>query len=351
MRLIKRIALLVSFVLIYLIIKEVLEFYIIVNSIHPILGYIVLITLAAVIIYFIIIPAYKVFRMPSYYGPVADKSEIDKMLRRRIDNFRNNNYLLQAGVDFNTIKYDEDSYRNIIKLFDAEVDKIRRKYVLALFASSSIARNGLIDAVLILSSSINLIKEIFILYNGRVSNRDLFTIGKKVYYSMAIGGSEIVEIASGEVLSLFTAKGLEGVPVAGKILTSMTDGFVNAALLTRVSFITENYCKLLYIESEKDLYPSALFIINTVKHILGSLTSSITKTLKNMPKVIADKGEEYTKLCLNPAAYVLSKSASVATDVASGTKSLLQEGIIYAASPFVYVLSKSSDVLKRKKIT
>ena len=80
-------------------------------------------------------------------------------------------------------------YSKRIELLVKECANIRKKYVAQLFYSSSISQNGFIDAMLVLSYSINMVKDIFVLYNGRVTNRDLFNIAKKIYYSIAIAGS------------------------------------------------------------------------------------------------------------------------------------------------------------------
>ncbi len=89
------------------------------------------------------------------------------------------------------------------------------------------------------------------LYHGRVSNKALW----------AIGGSEGVEYATRELFSKLATESIKSVLFADRIFGSLADGFVNAALLTRISLITENYCKLVTIESDKDLHPTSEFIL------------------------------------------------------------------------------------------
>jgi hypothetical protein len=57
---------------------------------------------------------------------------------------------------------------------------------------------------------------------------------------------------------------------------------VNAALLTRVALITDNYCSVLVVQSKKDLYPSPAFIVETVSTITGTLRRKIFGELRNM---------------------------------------------------------------------
>jgi hypothetical protein len=136
-------------------------------------------------------------------------------------------------------------------------------------------------------------------------------------------------------------------------------------LLTRVAFITENYCKLLYIESEKSLYPSPKFIIDTTNHITADIKGKIVETLKKMRDSFVEKTVDYTKstfnkatekmgdyarLAINPAAFVLSESIETDSDkadyIASGTTSLIKDGVTLAASPFAYLLLKSTNALR-----
>ncbi len=372
MKIIKRIILFFSLLLLYIIVKEFLELYVNARSLHPIVGYLTLIALAGFVFYFIGVPIFRIIKIPKHYGPSQNKDEIPQILQARIDNFKTNKYLIKTGFDFSTITYDEESYQKIINVLKEENGKIRKKYVSRLFYSSAVSRNGFIDAVLILSSSINLIKETFILYNGRVSNKDLLTIGKKVYYAMAIGGSEGVEIATEEIMHSMTIKGFNSIPFIDKIIGSITDGFVNAVLLTRVAFITENYCTLLYIESEKRLYPSPKFVVDTANHITSDITGRIRETLGKMRDSAVEKTVDYStsaikdtaarignaydktidygKLAINPAAFVLSKSIETVSDktdyITSGAVSLIKDGVTLAASPFAYVLLKSTSLFK-----
>lgn len=89
-----------------------------------------------------------------------------------------------------------------------------------------------------------------------------------MYYSVVIGGSEGVEYATGELFSALAPGLIKAIPFLGKITQSLADGLVNATLLTRVSLITENYCRLTFIEKESDLYPKYKSVLSATKHIL-----------------------------------------------------------------------------------
>jgi hypothetical protein len=312
MKIIKKIVFFFSLFLLYFILKEFVELYNLAKSIHPYFAYAVVILLAAFLVYFAFIPIYQIFRMPKNYAPVKNKSEVPALLEKRINNFKKNKFLVKSGFDFSTINYDEENHKKIISILEKESDRIRKKYVSRLFYSTSISQNGFIDAILILSSSVNLVKEIFILYQGRVTNRDLFTIAKKVYYSIAIGGSEGVEYAADEIFSKLSTESMKSIPFASKILSSLADGYVNAALLTRVSLITENYCKYVYIESDRDLYPSSKFIITTTRFLTSDILSLVNRKLLKTPK---EKLENIIRKTPNPLAFIMGKNKTEINEI------------------------------------
>ncbi len=304
MKIFKKILFFFSLFLLYLIVKEFIELYNLSKSIHPYFAYAVILILTAFLIYFAFIPIYQIFKMPQNYAPVKNRNDVPALIEKRINNFKKNKFLLSSNFDFSLITNDEESHKKIISFLEKESDRIRKKYVSKLFYSTSISQNGFIDAILILSSSVNLIKEIFILYQGRVTNRDLFIIAKKVYYSIAIGGSEGVEYAADEIFSKLSTEGMKSIPFANKILSSLADGYVNAALLTRVSLITENYCKYVFIESDRDLYPSSKFIITTTRFVTSDILNLVNRRLLKTPK---EKLENIFKKTPNPLAFILGK--------------------------------------------
>ncbi len=121
-----------------------------------------------------------------------------------------------------------------------------------------------------------MIKDIFTLYNGRYATADLLKIAAKVYTSIAVGGSEAVEYAVDELISKSATEGVRKIPFLNLILSSFADGFVNATLLTRISFIVENYCTLTYIASDGDLLPGP----KVLKEVVINLTEDPKEALK-----------------------------------------------------------------------
>ena len=280
MKVIKNLIFIASFVLVYLIIKEFLSLYFYIRSINHHLAYVFLGLIFIVVIYFIIRPIFLIFIMNRFDGPVKHEKDVPLLIKKRIDNFKNNSNLQKSGFNVYSLEYNEESYNNAVKVLKTKCHEIRKKYVRKLFVSTAIAQNGFLDVILIISASINIIKDTFKLYKGRVNNRHLFIIFKQIYYSMAIGGSELPEYATEEVLSKFSSSAIKSIPFFKEIASSLVDGFVNASLLTRVSLIAENYCTLLLMKSNKDLSPKMAVIISTSKSLTEDITDKIFKQLK-----------------------------------------------------------------------
>ena len=304
MKILKRIVFFISLFVVYIIIKEFLALYMVAKSLHPYAGYATSIILAAFLIYFAGIPLFRLVVIPQYYSPTRNAEKIPSLIQTRMKRFQKNTYLIRSDFDFDDLTMDKDGYEKVITFLKPEIGKIRKKYVTQVFYGTAIAQNGFLDAVIILSSSINMIKEMFMLYRGRVNNRELFRIGRMVYYSIVIGGSEGVEYAVDEIVSKVFSGGLKGIPFASKILGSIADGFINAALLTRISMITENYCQFIFIESERALYPSYQTVVSATRIITSDLIERVLREVKRLAK---DKTQVIIS-AVNPVRYIFEKA-------------------------------------------
>ncbi|MBW6516072.1 MAG: hypothetical protein K0B81_05580 [Candidatus Cloacimonetes bacterium] len=276
-KMINRILFFLSLFVLYIIFKELLFLIHYTQSIHPYLMYVILGIFTLLFIFLVVLPLVRIFAISKIYVVTDKLHKTPELRRKRIENFRKNNYLLQIGYDVDSIQDSEESYEQVIATLSKQCDLIRRKYVLRIFLSTGLSQNGFLDAFFILSGSISMIKEIFVLYHGRVPDRELFSILKKVYYSMAIGGSGLVEFAVEEFMSKMAGDFLKSVPFVNKIFTSLADGYVNAAIFTWVSLVTENYCKKIYISSDRDLYPSSKFFYDTFRNIVSEAMGLVKK--------------------------------------------------------------------------
>ncbi len=305
MKMIKKIFFFLSLFLLYFMVKEFLILYHYARSFHPFAGYGVLIIIVFGIGYFVILPLFKIISMPVRLHPTRDPDKVDGLVQARIKYFLRNSYLKKTHFDFDSILEDEQGYKTIINHLKPEMKRIRKSYVTKVFYSTAIAQNGFLDAILIISSSVHMIKEYFLLYHGRISNRDLWRIARMVYWSMIIGGSEGIEYAVDEILSKLFGESIKGITFSSRILGSVADGLVNAALLTRIALITENYCIRLCIKSNKELYPNYKTVVSLTQIITEDLLERISREVK---KLTRDKSKQLVAMAVNPVKYVIEKA-------------------------------------------
>jgi len=310
-KLIKKILFAFSFILLYLIVKEFLQLYTYLSNISEWLAAIVIVLIFVFLFYYGIIPILQIIFLPQSLGPTKNLTEVPQLREKRIMKLRGNNYLRYINFDFTDIQNDQVSYDKMINAISPECQRIRKEYVNRVFYGTAISQNGFIDAVIILSASVNTVKDIFVLYNGRVTYKDLIAIAKKVYYSIAIGGSEGVNYASEEVFSKFSTESIQSIPLISKVLSSLTSGYVNALLLTRISLITENYCTKLYIKNEKELSPSPAFIVTTAKNLTKDLMELVINHLK---KITKEKSESIYSKTINSLKSIFDNSIDSADE-------------------------------------
>ncbi len=348
---IKKIIFFLSFFLLFFVIKEFISFYAYLKAIDPVVALVAISLLGAITVYFVVIPLFQIFSIPVNPSPTKHQSLEMNLIEKRMRRFRKNRLLKAKGIDIQILEPTREDYNRVLKVLNKESEKIRRKYVSQVFYRTGIVQNGFLDALIILSSSVAMVKDIFILYNGRVSNRDVWRIGKQVYYSMLVGGSEAAEYATEEVFSKFASDSLKSIPFLDKILASMADGLINAALITRVALITENYCTKTYVKSYRELYPSAQFIIQTARSITSNIISNIGLLLKRMA---SEKTVDVLLKVGNPVGYIFEQAIDAAfpTGAAreeSEIKRGFKTGVKFLGNPLVYGLEKWVERSRSKK--
>ncbi len=343
MKFIKRIFFFLSLFVLYIIAKEFLQLYVLIQSVHPVLARLFVVLSGFVFIYFAGIPLIKIFSMPKSYGPVYDENNENQLIQKRMERFKKNKFLKEKGIDVNSLGIDKAGYDTVISQMDKGVDELRRKHIPQLFYSTTIAQNGFLDAMLILSASINHIKEIFILYNGRVSNQDLLIILKKIYYAMAIGGSEAAEYATQEVLNRFATDSIKAIPFLSRISASLIDGYVNAVMLTRISYIAENYCKKTVIKSDRELSPSPEFVFSSAKNITKDIRERVFHAFTQKAKNAASRA-------VTPVTDLYHKSIELLSPQAidPDNQYSLEMPVDKPNAPFVFGLKKVFQSLRKK---
>ena len=304
MKIFRRLVIFVFLFFFYLVVKEFLILYQAAYTLHPLAAYGTLIFIGLFLIYFGVIPLISILRLPGRFVPTRNPDEIQITIENRMKHFRKNPVLKKLGINFLHLSDDRPGYDRVLAALKPEVRKLHQRYVIQVFYSTAISQNGFIDALLILVLSVNLVKDLFILYHGRVPTRVLWVIGRMVMQSVLIGGSEGIEYVVDEVFSKMFSGAMKGVPFASRILGSLADGYVNAALVTRIALISQNYCEMVFIESERALYPAHKTVVSTTKILVSDFLERISEELRSMAR--SKTGPAMA--VINPVSSVLSKA-------------------------------------------
>ncbi|MCF6238331.1 MAG: YcjF family protein [Candidatus Marinimicrobia bacterium] len=337
MKMLKRLGLFILILFCYLILREMLNFYVLAYTANPYLGYTVLFMLMVVLSYFVLIPVYKISRLSGDPGPVRKRKKELELVEMRLQRALKNPYLKK--ISFKQPKFGSalERYEQTTAELAKRTEEIRRKYIVHLFYSSAVSQYGFIDAILIFSANVNLVKEIFTIYTGRASGRDLWQIMKQIYYSVAIGGSEGMEFAVEELISKLGSDTLKSIPFFDKVMASIAGGFTNAVLLTRISYITENYCRMTYIGSTKDLSPEPKLILDATRAIVDEPIRYIKRQLNDIAR---QKALDFSKYAINPTRTVIEKAIDKFTprqaDSEREKKSVLRS-IAVGVNPLTYL--------------
>ena len=339
LRYLKKIFLFFTFFLVFFVAKEFVELYSSIKSLHPMLGWVYLGTLGIAATYLIFLPVYHLLRIPVGPAPTLDKTEEDKIIKSRVKRFKNVHHN-DGLLDITPQEDYRKEYALMVKNLGKESYKIRRKYVMKVFYGTGIVQNGFFDAFIILSSNISMVKELFLLYNGRVSYRDLLRIAKQVYYSLAIGGSEVVEYGVEELFSKLASRGIQSIPFLDKVTSSVADGYINALLTTRIALITENYCTKTYIKTEKELYPSASLLVKTTQSLTSGMVDNIISVLKNT--VGSEKTTDFLLKAANPVGFVFEEAIdrTLPDKEDSSLKKNLKTGASFIGNPIIFGIDR-----------
>ena len=291
MKIIKSIFIFLSFLAITFIFLQTQQLYLFFKGLHPLFGNIILIILLIIIFYYIVFPLVKIFTYKIFPSPVQDKKHIKNVIKNRLKIFQSNKLLIEKlNLDSNDNTDDESKYNNIILHLKEEGSEIRKKYIINVFAGTTVLQNGFFDALIIFSANLKMIKELFELYAGRFEFKDFIIILQEIYYAITI--SEITEYAVAEIIEATGPKIIKSVPFLGTALESVTDGLTSAMLTARIYFIVENHLSLTYIESRKDLHPGLQTVKTTMSDIMNSelnlVRSESISTNRHFEQLISD---------------------------------------------------------------
>ena len=144
----------------------------------------------------------------------------------------------------NSLNQKEELYNEVNRVFNKSIKKQINKIIIknasTVMVSTAISQNGRLDAIMIMSVNLKMIKEIVLKCGFRPSYANLGKLSVNVLGTALIAeGIENLDIT--DILPASATQFLAEVPLLKPILSSVTQGIANALLTARIGILTRKY--------------------------------------------------------------------------------------------------------------
>lgn len=235
------------------------------SAVHPALGWVVAAMIAAGVVLLIGVPVIQVLRLP---GAIRRPRETagpkwDRFLRTYGRRLLGNQALredyerlgdLRAALEGSPGEVGkaagdlEGQVALAVRHLDRKAQTIIGRHAAAVFTATAVSQSGRLDAAIVISAQLRMVREIATLYYQRPGPRELWALYANVGAATFLAG-EIQDSEALAVLAAPVSAGLAGlVPVGGAdplislLVNSLLDGSANAFLTLRVGAVARRYC-------------------------------------------------------------------------------------------------------------
>lgn len=236
-------------------------------SLHRILGWSIIVLAVGLFLGLIVYPFISLMSFRALPDLPEDKSSpeysvyIDTMhLALQKNRLVTSEQVLMPGED------KEKELRAAYAMLDLKSDAVIKKEASQVFLTTAISQNGALDGVFVLVSLSRLLWKIIHMYEGRPSLRRVLTLYSNVAATILIArgieDADLIEdqleplissLIGGSVMTLVPG----AVPMTNLVVSSITEGSINALLTLRCGCIAQRYLASLTVPDKKPLRRSA----------------------------------------------------------------------------------------------
>ena len=256
------------------------------NTVSPLLGRFVLISLSSLFGVAILVPLVMIARMPTPLRPPPDVTSTgyENYLRQLGERLKRNPYL--AGIT--TKLEDRTEIESALKALEVHADGIIKNTATSIFVSTAISQNGMLDALMVLSAQTRMIWQIARVYNQRPSIREMIrlyrNVGVTVFVASEIEDLDLAEQVEPIIKTALSSSIVSLVPgitsVASIVTQSIAEGTANAFLTLRVGIVCRTHCASIVAFDPKS---TRRYASVTAAAMLGSIVgTSAAKVAKAM---------------------------------------------------------------------
>ncbi|NTW71469.1 MAG: YcjF family protein [Eubacteriaceae bacterium] len=254
------------------------------TAIHPFLGKLTLAVLAVTFGLIILVPfaaIIKFSKMTELPEDTSSPAYHDYMNQLKV-RLHKNTILKTAGFEFDDAEDTSLEIDRALSLLNEKSRSVIKDNAAAVFLTTAISQNGVLDGAFVLASITKMIWQIARIYDQRPSlNRMLVlygNIGATVLMARGIEDLDLMDEQIEPIITSVLGGGLANlipgaVTVTNLIVNSITEGSVNALLTLRVGCLTKMYCSSTTKPNKSKLRRSATI---EACSLLGSLMKENT---------------------------------------------------------------------------
>ena len=293
------VVLLILILFVLFVINQTVQVVALAETIHPLLGQILLWVLLAVYLALVSIPVIMYLRLPQALVPPdnAEGEEFERFLERLAKRLRRNIHL--EGQEIRN----REQIEAALKSLNLKANQIIKANSSTVFVTTAISQSGRLDAFTVLIAQIRMVWQVAKVYNQRPSLREMGQLYANVAATTFIAGelddlniSEQVEPIIGSVLGGSLTSAIPGVHTVANIITTfLLTGAANAYLTLRVGAISKQYCGSLIRAERKIIRRSAtveaarmlsLIVMNSAGNISRAIVNAAMKRPGKLSKDI-----------------------------------------------------------------
>ena len=234
-------------------VNQVSQLVFLATQVHPVFGQVLFwffILLAAATV------AWTIVLLIGLEKPLVIPDENDQAARaiylvRLKKRLSNNHFLRASEFQWPVDQTDEESIQAALLILDAESQAIIRRQATTVFVTTAVSQNGSLDSLFVFVTAFKLVWRITMLYHQRPSVRDLVKLYANIFATVLLTRQIddldlIAEQLEPALTTLFGGSVSTFVPgvsyVVSFVADSIFEGSLNALLMLRIGFITQQYC-------------------------------------------------------------------------------------------------------------
>lgn len=232
-------------------------------AVHPALGYFVAGLLVLGVALLVVYPIVRLLRLPGALVRPSSTSghEWDRFIRRYGRRLSKNRLIKSGYAGFDDLESAlsggsgsgqalETEIAKAVTYLDDHAKQTIARHAAAVFTATAISQSGRLDAAVVISAQLRMVKEIGEIYYQRPRPRELWSlyanVGASTFLAGEIQDSEVLAVLGAPVSASLTGMiPMGGVdPLVTLLVNSLLDGSANAFLTLRVGAVARRYCGL-----------------------------------------------------------------------------------------------------------